>query len=58
MKVVEIGFSSSLASHSHTNINAITYGLYIRMKFDLKKAQVGLNQMVHEKGSWKVFKTF
>lgn len=58
MKFVEIGFSSSLASHSHTNMNAITYGLYIRMKFDLNKAQVGLNQMVHEKGSWKVFKTF
>ena len=58
MRFVEIGFSSSLASHSHTDMNAITYGLYIRMKFDLNKAQVGLNQMVHEKGSWKVFKTF
>ena len=58
MKFVEIGFSSSLASYSHTNINAITYGLCIRMRFDLNKAQVGLNQMVHEKGSWKVFKTF
>ena len=58
MKFVEIGFSSSLVSHSHTNMNAITYGLYIRMKFDLNKAQLGLNQMVHEKGSSKVFKTF
>ena len=58
MKFVDIGFSSSLASHSHTNVNVITYGLYIRMKFDLNEAQVGLNQMVHEKGSWKVFKTF
>ena len=57
MKFVDIGFSSSLASHSHTNVNVITYGLYIRMKFDLNEAQVGLNQMVHEKGSWKVFKT-
>ena len=58
MKFVEIGFSSLLASYSHTNMNAINYGLYIRMRFDLNKAQVGLNQMVHEKGSWKVFKTF